>query len=87
MTTDFLIADCLPWLLSAMTIWMTVLQGRKSAAGWIVGLCNQIGWLVFQVGTETWGLLPLNAVLWVLYIRNYRLWRASDKKKAGVTRP
>lgn len=77
MTIDLLITDGLPWLLSAMTIWMTVLQGKKSAAGWIVGLCNQVGWLVWQLYTHTWGLLPLNAVLWVLYIRNYMLWKRS----------
>lgn len=79
MSVDFIIRDCLPWGLSAMTIWMTVLQGKKNKAGWIVGLCNQVGWLVWQLYTHTWGLLPLSAVLWFLYIRNYRQWKRDDR--------
>lgn len=65
----------LPWVLAGLTIYMTFLQGEKKASAWIVGLVNQCGWLAFIFGTQTWGFLPLNAVLWVLYVRNYRLWR------------
>lgn len=65
----------LPWIMSAMTIYMTFLQGNKNATGWIVGLVNQFLWLAFAVGTQTWGLLPLNAALWILYTRNFMKWR------------
>jgi hypothetical protein len=64
----------LPWLLSAMTIYMTFLQGEKLKLAWVIGLINQGGWLFFAIGTQTWGLLPLNAALWYLYIRNYIKW-------------
>lgn len=77
MTFDFFCHNILPWFLAMLTIRMTFLQGDKKASAWIVGLINQVGWLVFILGTRTWGLLPLNAVLWYLYIRNYRLWRAA----------
>lgn len=30
----------LPWLLSAITIWMTVLAGNKHPSAWLVGLIN-----------------------------------------------
>jgi hypothetical protein len=64
----------LPWLLSAITIYMTLLQGNKNRLAWVIGLIGQAGWLVYIVGTKAWGLLPLNATLWVLYARNYCKW-------------
>lgn len=64
----------LPWLLSAITIYMTVLAGNKHRLAWAVGLVNQALWLVWIVGTSTWGLLPMNAALWVVYARNHMKW-------------
>lgn len=70
----------LPWLMSAITLYMTYLQGDKKTRSWIVGLVNQFLWLVFAIGTQTWGLLPLNAGLWILYIRNFRKWREGERQ-------
>lgn len=67
--------DMLPWLMSAITLYMTFLQGNKKQSAWAWGLINQVLWLVFAVSTETWGLLPLNAGLWYLYVRNWLKWR------------
>lgn len=64
----------LPWLLSAITIYMTVLAGNKSRHAWLVGLGNQALWLLFIVATGTWGLLPMNFALWVVYGRNHMKW-------------
>ena len=64
----------LPWLLSAITIYMTVLAGNKHRLAWAVGLLNQALWLVWIVGTKTWGLLPMNAALWIVYARNHLKW-------------
>lgn len=68
------LATTLPWLLSAITIYMTLLAGNKHPRAWLVGLCNQALWLVFIVHTEHWGLLPMNAALWVVYARNHLKW-------------
>lgn len=64
----------LPWLLSAITIWMNVLAGSKHNSAWLVGLINQALWLVWIVATQTWGLVPMNIALWVVYGRNHRRW-------------
>lgn len=64
----------LPWLLSAITIYMTVLAGNKHRLAWVVGLVNQALWLFWIVGTKTWGLLPMNAALWIVYARNHLKW-------------
>jgi len=67
----------LPWLLSAITIWMTLLAGNLHRNAWLVGLANQLLWLVWIVATGTWGLIPLNVALWVVYGRNHLKWRAA----------
>lgn len=66
--------EYLPWLLSAITIWMTLLAGNKHPQAWAVGLCNQALWLVWIVASETWGMLPMNASLWFMYARNHFKW-------------
>lgn len=72
-----LIRIYLPWLLSAITIWMTVLAGNKHRLAWAIGLVNQALWLVWIVATESWGLLPMNFALWVVYYRNHIKWAAA----------
>jgi hypothetical protein len=69
------IRDYLPWLLSAITIWMTLLAGNIHRSAWLVGLGNQALWLVWIVATGTWGLLPLNLALWIVYGRNHVKWQ------------
>jgi len=71
-----MIATYLPFVLSALTIWMTLLAGNKHRSAWLVGLVNQALWLVWIVATEAWGLVPLNAALWVVYARNHFKWSA-----------
>lgn len=68
----------LPWLLSAITIYMTVLAGNKTRWAWAIGLGNQALWLVWIVTTATWGLLPMNLALWVVYGRNHFKWMKQE---------
>lgn len=69
----------LPWLLSAITIWMTVLAGNKHPSAWAVGLVNQALWLGWIIASSAWGLLPMNIALWIVYARNHLKWSASEK--------
>lgn len=64
----------LPWLLSAITIYMTVLAGNKHRNAWLFGLVNQALWLIWILATASYGLLPMNAALWVVYGRNHLKW-------------
>jgi hypothetical protein len=70
------IKNHLPWLLSAITIWMNVLAGNKHPSAWAVGLVNQAMWLFWIVVTGSWGFLPMNGALWIVYGRNHIKWRA-----------
>lgn len=71
-----IIRDYLPWLLSVITIWMTLLAGNKTRWAWAVGLGNQALWLVWIIAVGAWGLLPMNIALWVVYTRNHLKWNS-----------
>jgi hypothetical protein len=73
------IRDCLPYLLSAISIYMVMLTGKKRAVGWFVGLFGQIGWSVWILYTGTMGLIPMNLTLWFLYLKNYVAWEESQQ--------
>lgn len=72
------IATYLPWLLSTITIWMTLLAGNKHPHAWAVGLGNQALWLVWIVASGTWGMLPMNLALWLVYGRNHLKWKGGQ---------
>lgn len=68
------IVAVLPWCLSCLTIWMTLMAGSKWRWAWSIGLVNNALWLVWVLASASWGLLPMNAVLWVVYTRNHLKW-------------
>jgi hypothetical protein len=68
------IKDYLPWVLSAITIWMTLLAGNKHPKAWSIGLGNQFLWLIWIIVAGAWGLLPMNVALWIVYGRNHLKW-------------
>ncbi len=68
----------MPWLLSAITIYMTILAGNKTRWAWAVGLVNQALWLVWIMASAAYGLLPMNIALWILYGRNHLKWMRID---------
>ena len=75
-----MIAKYLPYLLSVITIYMTLLAGNRNRWAWAVGLLNQALWLVWIVSTEAWGLLPMNLTLWGVYARNHFKWSGITKE-------
>ena len=70
----------LPYILSAITIWMFLLAGNKKKSAWIVGLINQLLWIIWIILSASWGLLPMNLALWVVYSRNYIKWNKLTPK-------
>ena len=75
----------MPWLLSAITIWMTLLAGNKHPKAWLVGLVNQLLWLIWIVASASWGLIPMNVALWVVYSRNHFKWQKDiDSEKGSI---
>lgn len=75
-----MIATYLPWLLSAITIYMTYLAGNKNKWAWLIGLVSQELWLVWIWSVAAWGLVPMNLALQIIYFRNFRKWRKKESK-------
>ena len=71
-----IIITYLPYFLSANTIYTMFLAGNKNRGAWIFGLFGQLAWLVWIILTNTWGLLPMNIALWIVYVRNYLKWNS-----------
>lgn len=71
---DF-IREYLPWLLSAITCYMTLMVGNKRKHAWTLGIANQLLWLLWIVVAQAWGLLPMTAMLTIIYFRNYFRWK------------
>lgn len=71
----------LPWILSAITIWMTLLAGNSHPKAWLVGLVAQALWLIWILCSKNWGMLPMNITLWVVYFRNHLKWSKANAKQ------
>jgi hypothetical protein len=74
MTAALFIAKVLPWFMSAITIWMTLLAGNLHPKAWAVGLFNQCLWATWIVYTQNWGLAPMCVALTYVYLRNHFKW-------------
>jgi hypothetical protein len=67
----------LPWLLSALSLVMSVLTGNKWRHVWLFGLGIQCVWVAWIVAAQAYGFLPLCLALFVIYARNHLKWRAA----------
>lgn len=70
-----------PYLLSAITIYMNLLAGNKHRNAWAVGLVGQLGWSAWILLTwdQNHGFAPMNIALWWVYGRNHLKWRREAK--------
>ena len=75
---DNLIVNYLPYILSAFTIYVMLLAGNKNKYTWVIALFNQVLWFLWIVKSESWGLLPGNIALWIVYFRNYIKWKKNE---------
>jgi len=70
----YAIITYLPWFLSLITIWLNILVGEKKQNAWLIGLLGQALWTVWIIVSETHSFIPLNIMLWLVYVRNHYLW-------------
>lgn len=64
----------LPWLLSVLSLLMSVLTGNKHRHAWLFGLGIQCLWLIWIFAAQAYGFLPLCIALFVIYTRNHFKW-------------
>ena len=64
----------LPYLLSLVTVYTTLLAGNKNKLGWIIATINQFLWLIWILAVGAYGLLIGNILLTIICFRNYLKW-------------
>jgi hypothetical protein len=72
------LAMYLPWLLSALSLVMSVLTGNKWRYAWLFGLGIQCLWVLWVMSAKTYGFLPLCLALFVIYGRNHIKWQRAE---------
>jgi hypothetical protein len=67
--------DCLSCVL---TVFSTILVGRKCWEGWVLAAANSIIICVIGLRTAQLGFIPANLFCIVLYTVNLRTWRKAE---------
>lgn len=70
------------YVLAAVGVFGLYLAGRKSKAGWAVGLGAQVLWIAYAVATNQPGfIVSALAYAWV-YGKNFLSWRQAERSVA-----
>lgn len=69
------------WLLTAVGVFGIYLAGRKSKAGWAVGLGAQTLWIAYAVATRQWGFIVSALAYGWVYGRNWLRWHHEQLKE------
>ena len=70
------------WIISLMSFIMLWLMGNKSKWGPVVGLINQILWIIYVFMIKEWGLLPGVLAFTFVHIRNLRKWWLDENRNS-----
>ena len=77
------LAMYLPWLLSVLSIVMSVLTGNKWRRVWLFGLGIQCVWVLWIICAQAYGFLPLCLTLFAIYARNHFKWASTAKEQGS----
>ena len=58
-----------------ITVWI---YGNRSRKAPVVGMLGQILWWWLTISQSMWGLIPLNVIMFIIHIRNYRRMKRED---------
>lgn len=68
-------SEVLSYVISFTSAIMLWLMGNKTRWGPIVGIGNQILWVVYVLLTSQWGLLPGVVMYLFIHVRNLYKWQ------------
>ncbi len=71
--------NILSYVLSALSLLSLWLVGNKNKLGFVVGLINQVLWVVYAVSLKQWGLLGGVVAYTFINIRNLVKWNKDSK--------
>jgi len=67
------------WIISVTSCVMLWLMGNKSVYGPMVGVANQLLWIVYVIWTSQWGLLLGVSLYTIVHLRNLIKWMRGAK--------
>ena len=68
----------LDYLSCVLTIFSTILVGRRHWEGWILAGVNSVIICFIGLKTAQWGFIPANLFCIVLYAVNLKAWRKAE---------
>jgi hypothetical protein len=69
-------------LASVVTLASMWAYGSKLTLGPALALVGQVCWWIIMFQGGLWGLLPLNAAMAFIHIRNFLKWRADERHQS-----
>ena len=66
-------------LLAAVFLVGLVLVGKNNPWGWVVGIADELLWIVYAVATRQWAFIVSATVYVAVCARNLRTWRYAEK--------
>ena len=63
------------WLLSITSAVMIWKMGDKSKYAPIIGIANQVLWIIYVLSIKEYGLLPGVILYMIVHVRNAMLWK------------
>jgi hypothetical protein len=70
----------LDYLSCVLTIFSTILVGRRHWEGWVLAGVNSVIMCLIGLRTSQWGFIPANLFCIVLYAANLRAWRKAVRQ-------
>ena len=64
-----------------ITVWI---YGNRSRKAPIVGMVGQMLWWWLTISQSMWGLIPLNVIMFIIHIRNYRRMKREDNIRSQL---
>lgn len=76
-------ANTFSFILSALSLLSLWLMGNKNKLGIVVGLANQLLWVVYALMLKQYGLLIGVIAYTIIHIRNFVKW-SKEKRAIGL---
>lgn len=69
-------------------VWFMWLAGRQLTITWYFAILGNIGWMIFTVVFQAWGIAPMVLFLTVVYTTNLITWTKRDGGiRYAITKP
>lgn len=72
----------LPYVLSAIGVFMILKAGDLKRYAWLIGIAAQVLWFIWIMTSKNYGFLIQNVALVIVYYRNWCKWRGVEEARS-----